>query len=280
MIEAGEHAVTFRCEDDTLVGILHVPRQSNGLGVVIVVGGPSYRVGSHRQFVLLARRLAGAGHPVLRFDYRGMGDSSGAARTFEAVQQDIEAAVQSFAEQLPELRRVALWGLCDAATAICMAAPKLPRIAGVVLLNPWVRSEGTLARTQVKSYYGNRVLSRDFWRKVLSLRFDFKKSLGEFGGALRRTLQRGAGDRESTTLSARLLRGLTQVHGSILVVLSGNDLTAAEFREAVAEAGEWKKITARPDFVRHDLAAANHTFSKREWYEQVERWTLEWLARL
>jgi len=52
-------------------------------GVLIVVGGPQYRVGSHRQFLLLSRRLAAEGHPVMRFDYRGMGDASGAMRGFE-----------------------------------------------------------------------------------------------------------------------------------------------------------------------------------------------------
>jgi len=46
-------------------------------GVLIVVGGPQYRVGSHRQFVMLARFLADHGVPCMRFDYRGMGDVSG-----------------------------------------------------------------------------------------------------------------------------------------------------------------------------------------------------------
>src|SRR5690349_24048098 len=57
-------------------------------GVLLVVGGPQYRVGSHRQFALLCRRLAGRGVPALRFDYRGMGDADGAARTFESVRSE------------------------------------------------------------------------------------------------------------------------------------------------------------------------------------------------
>ena len=44
--------------------------------VVIVVGGPKYGVGSHRQFVTTARYVAAAGYPVLRFDYPSKGDSS------------------------------------------------------------------------------------------------------------------------------------------------------------------------------------------------------------
>ena len=78
MTHASEFPVVFSCGGDQLVGMVH-PAAAR-LGVVIVVGGPQYRVGSHRQFVLMARDLAREGYPVLRFDYRGMGDSDGAVR--------------------------------------------------------------------------------------------------------------------------------------------------------------------------------------------------------
>ena len=42
--------------------------------VLVVVGGPQVRAGSHRHFVQLARHLATHGHAVMRFDVRGMGD--------------------------------------------------------------------------------------------------------------------------------------------------------------------------------------------------------------
>ncbi len=78
-----ERPVLFECEGEQLVGVIALPELRRAIAVLVVVGGPQYRAGSHRQFVLLARRLAAAGFPVLRFDYRGMGDSTGAARTFE-----------------------------------------------------------------------------------------------------------------------------------------------------------------------------------------------------
>ena len=71
-----EVGLLFNCAGETLVGVLARPPSSQlqgSLGVVIIVGGPQYRAGSHRQFVSLARALAAAGHAVLRFDYRGMG---------------------------------------------------------------------------------------------------------------------------------------------------------------------------------------------------------------
>ncbi len=78
-----ETALRFTCADEYLFGILACPERPSDTGVVIVVGGPQTRVGSHRQFVLLSRALAAAGYPVLRFDVRGMGDSSGEQRDFE-----------------------------------------------------------------------------------------------------------------------------------------------------------------------------------------------------
>ncbi|MEQ8659382.1 MAG: hydrolase 1, exosortase A system-associated, partial [Gammaproteobacteria bacterium] len=65
-----EQAIAFAIDGDTAVGVLHAAAGASATGVVVIVGGPQTRVGSHRQFVLLARRLAAAGYPVLRFDYR------------------------------------------------------------------------------------------------------------------------------------------------------------------------------------------------------------------
>ncbi|WP_229425323.1 hydrolase 1, exosortase A system-associated [Massilia sp. Se16.2.3] len=104
--------------------------------MLVVVGGPQYRAGSHRQFTLLARDLADAGIPALRFDYRGMGDSEGDLQTFEHVEDDLRAAIDRFFLEVPGMREVVLWGLCDGASAAAMYAPQDARVSGLVLLNP------------------------------------------------------------------------------------------------------------------------------------------------
>lgn len=91
-----EIPITFACGTDNLFGVLNLPESSDQRGVVIVVGGPQYRVGSHRQFVLLARALAQQGVPVMRFDYRGMGDSTGQQRAFDTIDNDIRSAIDVF----------------------------------------------------------------------------------------------------------------------------------------------------------------------------------------
>ena len=44
------HPVAFACGQDWLLGVVTRPEKPHSRGVVIVVGGPQYRAGSHRQF--------------------------------------------------------------------------------------------------------------------------------------------------------------------------------------------------------------------------------------
>src|ERR1700760_457890 len=117
-----ERVLTFDCQGDALVGVLSEPSAPRETGVVIVVGGPQYRAGSHRQFVLLARAIARQGFAVLRFDVRGMGDSAGSPRDFENIGEDVDAAIAALMQQVPAVRQVALWGLCDGASAALLHA--------------------------------------------------------------------------------------------------------------------------------------------------------------
>jgi len=279
-----ERAVQFTAGGEVLLGILHEGAPEVERGVLVVVGGPQYRIGSHRQFLLLARYLAAAGIPVLRFDYRGMGDAGGEQREFGRVGEDVRAAIDTFQSELPGLRKVVLWGLCDAASAGLLYAYRDPRVGGLVLLNPWVRTEAGLARAYLKTYYLQRLLSRDFLADVLRGRWHPLRSLRSLMGMLRRagTSKNGEGlGREDTDVAGRLpnrmAEGWRRYDGPILLILSGDDLTAAEFRETATQAPAWRGLLTHPRVTRRELPAANHTFSRREWRDQVAEWTLEWV---
>lgn len=281
-----EQALRFDCRGEASIGIASLPRTPRPTGVVIVVGGPQYRAGSHRQFVLLARALAQAGYPALRFDYRGMGDSTGEACTFETVDDDIACALAAFQRAAPQIERFVLWGLCDGASAALMYVLRSndPRVAGLCLANPWLRSEATLARTQVKHYYTRRVLQREFWAKLAS---------GGIGADALRSLARsvaqavGGGDPATgatVDLSARapyqhlMAAGWQGFDKPLLLLLSGEDYTAKEFLEFVASDARWRGALERPRVRRHDLADADHTFSDPSARGRVEALTLDWLG--
>lgn len=279
-----ERALTFRCGDDWLVGIASLPAAGAApcrRGVLIVVGGPQYRVGSHRQFALLARDLAAHGITAMRFDYRGMGDSGGAARDFEAVQDDLRAAIDAFMDTVPGMAEVVLWGLCDGASAAAMYAPSDARVRGLVLLNPWVRTDDGIARTTLKHHYRDRLRDREFWAKLASGRFDFARSLRAMFGLARTAFGAGAGTATGTasaSLPERMQHGLRTFGGHTLLVIGGADLTGREFCDVAASSATWKRLLDAPHVSWRRLEDADHTFSRRAWRDQVALWTREWVG--
>lgn len=279
-----ERPLVFRCEGEHLIGVIAAPEAAAAIGVLVIVGGPQYRVGSHRQFVQLARCLASGGFAVLRFDYRGMGDASGDVRTFEECSADIAVAIDTLVAQCPGVERVVLWGLCDAASAalIYLHEQRDPRVAGLVLLNPWVRSAAALSKTHLKHYYGKRLKEPDFWKKLFTGGLQGRVALRSLADNLRNatTRPRSGKSLASATFHDRMLAGWRAFAGPVLVVLSTEDLTAREFLEYSQSNAQWTDMLQRPDIERCDIAGADHTFSTVQWSSAVETHTLNWLNAL
>ncbi len=258
------------------IGILSTPpTQAASIGVLIVVGGPQYRAGSHRHFVQLARELAAAGFACLRFDHRGMGDSPGPVPNFETLDDDIAAAVDAFMREQSHLQGVVLWGLCDGASAALMYAARRQdsRVRGLALLNPWVRSPQSEARAQVSHYYGQRLRSMAFWRKLLQ---------GGVGwGQLRNWWQTWRRARSSAPVAAKLpfpavmAQGWQGFQGPILLQIAVPDLTAQEFLDTAAQS--WPNWHSKPLLTRYDHASASHTFPALADKRLVNLQLIDWL---
>ena len=282
-----EIPVSFQCGADYLYGVLHQPQKNSTRGVLIVVGGPQYRVGSHRQFILLARQLASVGIPALRFDYRGMGDSDGAVRTFETIDADIRKAIDVFIQQIPSLNEIVIWGLCDAASAALFYAPTDTRVSGLVLLNPWARTDAGKAGAYIKHYYLTRLIDPDLWRKIARGEFQVGAAVGSFWQQLMTWLgfKRAATTHDDKTtntpapaaLRLRMYDSLRRYSGRVLLILSGDDLTAGEFKDMVAASRPWRRLLRQARVTQRDLPGANHTFSRQAWRAQVETWTATWV---
>lgn len=295
-----DSVLRIACDGTPLVGLLSEPvpasasasALSSDTGVLLIVGGPQYRVGSHRQFTLLGRALAASGVPCLRLDYRGMGDAGGDQRGFEQVDADIAAALDAWMRERPQLRRVVLWGLCDAASAALLYVHRQrdARVAGLCLANPWVRTEASLARTQVRHYYLERLRQPAFWRKLLSGRVGLsavRELLGKLaqsratasGGAAGASGDRARDTRHDTRQDSRhyteqMADGLRAFAGPVLLVLSGDDYVAKEFLDRCRDGGAaWRGLLDRPGLRREDLPEADHTFSTAAWRARVEQLT-------
>ncbi len=274
-----EHALGFDCQGLQLMGVLAGLAQApaSATGVVIVTGGPQYRAGAHRLFVGLARALAGAGYPTLRFDLRGMGDSEGDFPGFEHTAPDIGAAIGALLARCPQVDRVVLWGLCDGASAalLYLHATRDARVRGLCLANPWVRSPQSLARTHVKHYYARRLLQREFWRKLLRGGVG-ASALAGLAGSLR-TACSDASTTGGAPFQQRMAQAWNAFDGGILLLLSGQDYTAKEFLELAGTDRLWRQALGGSRLQREDCVEADHTFSNlasRAWL--LER-TLAWL---
>jgi exosortase A-associated hydrolase 1 len=283
-----ERALSFSCHDSWLYAILSLPEKVISRGVLIVVGGPQYRVGSHRQFVLLARHLAAHGVPVMRFDYRGMGDSEGDARNFKYIKDDLYYAINQFFEEVHSLKEIVIWGLCGAASAALFYAYQDRRVTGLVLLNPWVRTDKGIAKARLKHYYAARLLEPEFWSKIWQGHFNFTKAVQSFlkvvseafAGRKGTAATLGRTSNEScdpTSLPGRMFDGLKRFEGRVLLITSGNDLTAQEFNDLVKASPKWKKLLGSPNMKHFDIPEADHTFSRQEWRDQVASCTREWV---
>ncbi len=274
------------CNHSAMVGILHKPAQTKKTGVLIVpAGGPQYRIGCARQIIFWSRCLAREGYPVLRFDYRGFGDSAGNFRGFEQIDDDIAAALDAFMKEVATLDSIILWGECNAASALLMYAWRDSRIKAMILQNPWVRDDMTQARTYIKHYYLMRIMQKSFWLKLLRFQFNPLKSLVGFTDLLKRS--KNIPSKQSQDNFARLAsfqekmrEGLARFNGQLLLFMSGYSLIGKEFDELVAVSPRWQTVLAEKALTRIDEPNADHTFSRVEDREKLIGNVIKWLATL
>lgn len=248
--------VTFPCGGAELHGTLD--RANGDTGLLIVSGGNEVRSGAWAGQALLAARIAGAGHPVLRFDRRGIGDSEGENGGFRSSRADIAAALAAFRQGVPQLRRVVGFGNCDAASALALFGADLG-LDALVLANPWTvdgeEVEPAQAPAALRRRYAARLADPSEWKRLLGGGVD----LAKLGSGLRQALSPA----QSSALAAAMHAGLARFAGRADILLAKRDRTAQLFLSA------WDGGDAR--IARLD--SASHSFAggpEREWlYQRV-----------
>ncbi|MDB5745953.1 MAG: hydrolase 1, exosortase system-associated [Massilia sp.] len=133
-----QRALRFHSAGVGLIGIVDVPERPLMRGMLVLPDSTQYRAGSHRQFTLLSRLLAGRGIAVMRFDRRGFGDSEGEAAEAGTVPagEDIAAAMKEFFIHVPEMKESVILAPGDAAPLAAQYAAGDARVAGLALLDP------------------------------------------------------------------------------------------------------------------------------------------------
>jgi uncharacterized protein len=123
---------------DDQVFTLHYPAEQSRDVIVICPPAPQETMRSQASLGQLARRLHGDGHSVLRFDYRGTGDSSGSTDT-TCLDQWLEDVLQvcRYGQSLGTGKRLSLIGL-RLGGALAIRASQQLDIERLVLWDPIV----------------------------------------------------------------------------------------------------------------------------------------------
>ena len=204
---------------------------------------------------LLAAEIAALGHPVFRFDRRGIGDSAGENREFASSGPDMAAAVAAFLAACPNLKRIVAFGNCDAASAL--ALHPLDRVDGLVLANPWIieRSDELPAPAAIRARYAERIRDPKAWVGLLTGGTSLTKLI--------RGLLRMAAPAPPSSLASSVAQGIAAFPGPVVILLATRDGTAIAF------ADEWKTAVfagarAKPDLSVTRLDSASHSFASTD----------------
>lgn len=186
-----ENAILFG-EDKSLVGILTDPvagAPARKQGVVILNAGVLHRVGPNRVHVLLARALAAAGFPVLRFDFSGIGDSVRRAGNEPFARQVVREAGEAL-DLLARSRGVSeflILGICSGADHGLQISSLDNRIVGAALIDGYNLPSLLL----LLHFYRGKLLNPRSWIRFLagrSLTWGLLRTLTVESGATRATL--------------------------------------------------------------------------------------------
>ena len=217
---------TFDCAGETLAGALDLAEASTGL--LIVTGGNELRCGPYGSQAGLADKISTAGFPVLRFDRRGVGDSSGENLEFTTSGPDIAAAITAFRARLPRLKRIVAYGNCDAASALMLMSGAGCDV--LVLANPWTFEPG-VTEPETKPQMTPRAIRAHYLRRLANPRallrlLTGKVKLGQMAGSLIDAVKPAP---QPSTLAQDMAAGLAEFSGPATILIAENDRTGQVF---------------------------------------------------
>ncbi|APZ97101.1 hydrolase 1, exosortase A system-associated [Sphingopyxis sp. QXT-31] len=262
--------LNFACENAVLAATLDEAAGSTGL--LIVSGGNEIRSGAHRGMAMLAQRSAAAGHPVFRFDRRGIGDSDGDNGGYRSSGPDIAAALAAFREAAPQLTRVVAFGNCDAASALLLHQPLA--VDGLILANPWTYEddcgdEGEAEEpalppaSAIRSRYLTRLKDPKSLLRLVKGEIDLKKLARGLSAMRKKPAAPAFG-----SLAGELDATLAEMFCPVTILLATGDRTAQAFMEKLAPS--LAHIEANAGSIRIErLASPSHSFAGKDG---------EWLA--
>jgi exosortase A-associated hydrolase 1 len=221
--------IAFTCNSDTLIGTVDSADATTGL--LIVTGGNELRCGPYGSHAELAAKISAAGFPVMRFDRRGVGDSSGYNGSFAASADDIGAAITAFRSTLPKLKSIVAFGNCDGASALMLAKGR--GCDALVLANPWTFDPEIEAAAEAppQPQMTPRAIRAHYLRRLADPRalvrlLTGKVRIRQMAGSL---VEAAKSAPPQTELARAMSAGIAEFAGTVSLLVAENDRTAQVF---------------------------------------------------
>ena len=123
--------VNFLSKGEKIAGMLHVPKKTPASLIIFCHGFTGHRIETHRLFIYAAREFCMKGYAVLRFDFRGSGESEGTfdSMTVSREVEDLENALDWIHDRNDILKeQIGVVGLSLGGAVTLLTAAKDERI--------------------------------------------------------------------------------------------------------------------------------------------------------
>ena len=272
---------------ERLVGVLSEPSvraDRSDVAVIITNAGIVHRVGPNRLGVRLARSLAAHGHPSVRYDLPGVGDSEtlGGDRVDEDNVLATRAAMGAL-QGRGVARRFVLVGLCSGADLSFRVSTLDPRVVGAVLIDPTVAFSTRRHRLNLLLRLAGRGLVPRLWWRLITGKYQLagvllRNERRPPQNGLPRSLSRSKHE-ELWDRSAEAFASLVRRQVRLFLVTTGQSSGVYSYRRQIFDAfphlpglEELMTIAQRP--------GATHTFTAEVDRRFLEQAIPEWLSTL
>lgn len=157
-----EKPVSFTCKGMRIWGVLHIPKRTPAPGIIFCHGFTGNRIESHRLFVHAARHLCKKDFVVLRFDFRGSGESEGLFQdmTVSSEVEDLMTAITWFMEKKETIKEnIGVNGLSLGGVVAILTAAKDSRVRALAL---WSTPSDLRSLSQIVLGSSDKPLKRGF----------------------------------------------------------------------------------------------------------------------
>lgn len=227
-----EYPVFVPAGEERLAAVICAPTgELADLGVVLLTGGNYTRTHRNRMWVRAARELAGRGVASIRFDYHGVGDSTGRVVLELEAPLDIDAhGAADLLKAATGVSRLAFVSTCfGGRTAMAAAAVRTDVVSTTVFPLPILTPTAAPTRAPLRRRIRQRIKRSDLGAKLLR------------APRVKRARTRVAQRREAPALvvSPRFRRdtGLTARHGEVRFVIGETTKELPETRRLLEELG-------------------------------------------